>query len=94
MTSRPGQFPCRAAQYTGKVDEDFVNWWRASLSYLRYYSLEPGNTGFPLVSTPIGWRLLRRVDTTQFNNLFTSIPTTVLDRPLWIQPLPELQLRR
>ncbi len=70
--------PCRAMQYTGKVDEDFTPWWRASLSYLRYYSLEPGNTWFNSPSTPDGWRLLRRVDTTQLNNLFTVNPTTVV----------------
>ncbi len=70
--------PCRAAQYTGKIDEDFTSWWRASVSYLRYYSLEPGNTWFDSASTPDGWRLVRRVDTTQLNNLFTLSPTLVL----------------
>lgn len=70
--------PCRAAQYTAKLDEDFTSWWRASLSYLRYFSLEPGNTWFPTPASPDQWRLLRRVDTTQLNNLFTINPTTVL----------------
>ena len=74
----PGQLPCRAMQYTAKFDEDFFTWWRASLSYLRYFSLEPGNTEFPTVSSPDQWRLLRRVDTTQLNNIFTINPTTVL----------------
>lgn len=74
----PGILPCRAMQYTGKIDEDFTNWWRASISYLRYYSLEPGNTEFPTVSSPDQWRLLRRVDSTQLNNLFTINSTTVL----------------
>ena len=74
----PGRLPCRAMQYTAKVDEDFFNWWRASLSYLRYFSLEPGNTEFPTVSSPNQWRLLRRVDTTQLNNTFSINPTTVL----------------
>ncbi len=68
----------RAVQYTAKLDEDFTTWWHASLSYLRYYSLEPGDTWFNLPSTQSGWRLLRRVDATQFNNLFTINPTTVL----------------
>jgi hypothetical protein len=68
----------RAVQYTGKVDEDFTSRWRASLSYLRYYSLEPGNTWFNSPSTTEGWRLLRRVDATQLNNLITINPTTVL----------------
>ena len=74
----PGRLPCRAAQYTGKIDEDFASWWRTSLSYLRYFSLEPGNTEFPTVSSPDQWRLLRRVDSTQLNNLFTVNPTTVI----------------
>jgi trimeric autotransporter adhesin len=76
--SAPGKLPCRAVQYTGKIDEDFTSWWRSSLSYLRYYSLEPGNTEFPTVSSPNQTRLLRRVDTTQLNNLFTINSTTVL----------------
>ena len=74
----PGILPCRAMQYTGKLDEDFTSWWRASVSYLRYFSLEPGNTEFPTVSSPDQWRLLRRVDATQLNNLFTLNATTVL----------------
>jgi hypothetical protein len=75
----PGRLPCRAVQYTGKLDQDFGTWWRASLSYLRYFSLEPGNTEFPNnMSSPDQWRLQRRVDTTQLNNLFTINPTTVI----------------
>jgi trimeric autotransporter adhesin len=73
-----GRLPCRAVQYTGKIDEDFTEWWRASISYLRYFSLEPGNTWFPTVSSPDQWRLQRRVDATQINNLITINPTTVL----------------
>jgi hypothetical protein len=72
------QLPCRAAQYTAKIDEDFMTNWRASISYLRYFSLEPGNTWWPTVSSPDQWRLLRRVDATQINNLITINPTTVL----------------
>ena len=68
----------RAVQYTAKIDEDFTSWWHSSLSYLRYYSLEPGNTWFNSASTTEGWRLLRRVDATQLNNIFTLNPTTVL----------------
>jgi hypothetical protein len=68
----------RAVQYVGKLDEDFANWWRASLSYSRYYSLEPGDTWFNSPSTSSGWRLQRRVDATALNNVFTLGPTTVL----------------
>ncbi len=70
--------PARASQKTAKIDHEFTKWWRSSLSYLRYFSLEPGNTWFPTVSSPDQWRLQRRVDTTQFNNIFTLSPTTVL----------------
>ena len=73
-----GRLPCRAAQWTGKLDEDFTHWWHASVSYLRYYSLEPGNTWFNNPSTPDGWLLERRVDSTQLNNLFTINPTTIV----------------
>jgi hypothetical protein len=70
--------PCRANQMTGKIDENFTSWWRASVSYLRYYSLEPGNDWFPGLSSPAGSELARRVDSTQLNNLFTVNPTTVV----------------
>ena len=42
-----------------------LTWWRISLSYSRYYSLEPGDTWFDSPSTESGWRLLRRVDATR-----------------------------
>ncbi len=66
----------RAVQYTGKIDEDFTSWWRATLSYARYYSLEPGDTWFNTASTQSGWRLLRRVDATAINSFFAINPTT------------------
>ena len=54
----PGRLPCRAAEYTRKFDEDFTSRWRASIGYLRYFSLEPGNTEFPNnFSSPDQWRL-------------------------------------
>ena len=68
-----------AAQKIFKLDENFTNWWRASASYARYYSLEPGNTWFPTVSSPEQWRLQRRVDATAINNSFTLSPTTILN---------------
>jgi hypothetical protein len=67
----------RAVQYTAKLDEDVARWWRISLSYLRYYSLEPGDTWFS-PSSQSTWRLLRRVDATQLNNIFSINPTTVV----------------
>ncbi len=70
--------PARASQKTAKLDHEMTHWWRASLSYMRYFSLEPGNTWFATVSSPDQWRLLRKVDATQFNNVITASPTTVL----------------
>ncbi len=70
--------PARASQKTAKLDHEMTSWWRASLSYARYFSLEPGNTWFPTVSSPDQWRLLRRVDATALNNTLTINPTTVL----------------
>lgn len=67
-----------AAQKIFKLDENFTSWWRASASYARYYSLEPGNTWFATVSSPEQWRLQRRVDATAINNVITLSPTTIL----------------
>ena len=68
----------RAVQYTAKLNQDFTTWWRVSLSCLRYYSLEPGDTWFNSPETTDGWRLLRRVDATAINSIFTINSTTVL----------------
>src|SRR5215472_18888190 len=76
--TQAASLPARAAQYTGKLDHQVTAKWRASLSYLRYFSLEPGNTWFATVSSPDQWRLRRQVDATQFNNVMTLSPTTVL----------------
>jgi hypothetical protein len=70
--------PSRASQKTAKLDHQFTDTWRASLSYARYFSLEPGNTWFATVSSPDQWRLLRRVDATSLNNFITISPTAVL----------------
>jgi trimeric autotransporter adhesin len=70
--------PDRASQMTGKLDQDITSWWRASISYLRYYSLEPGNTYIGNISAQSQWRLQRRVDTTQVNSTMTLNPTTIL----------------
>ena len=76
--SAAATLPSKADQWTGKIDQTITQWWRANLSYLRYYSLEPGDTWFPNVSSPDQWRLERKVDATAINNLFTLGPTTVV----------------
>ncbi len=70
--------PDRATQMTGKLDQDITKWWRASISYLRYFSLEPGDTYFGNISAPSQWRLQRKVDTTQVNSILTLNPTTIV----------------
>jgi hypothetical protein len=70
--------PDRASQMTGKLDQDITSWWRASISYLRYFSLEPGNTYIGNISAQSQWRLQRSVDTTQVNSIMTLNPTTIL----------------
>jgi hypothetical protein len=72
------QLASRASQKVGKIDEDFTSWWRADISYARYFSLEPGNTWFTSISSPDQWRLQRRVDATAINNTFTLNSTTVV----------------
>ncbi len=72
------QLKSHASQKVFKLDENFTNWWRASASYARYYSLEPGNSWFTSISSPDQWRLQRRVDATAINNNFILSPTTVL----------------
>ena len=73
-----GSLPARAHQTTAKLDEQLTSWWHTNVSYLSYLSLEPGNTWFPTVSSPDQWRLLRNVNATQVNSVFTLSPTTVL----------------
>src|ERR1019366_1357981 len=41
--------PARASQKTAKLDPEVTKWWRPSLSYLRYSSLDPGNKWFNTV---------------------------------------------
>lgn len=69
----------KADQKTIKVDHQITSWWRASASYLRYYSLEPGEDWFPTISSPAQWKLERRVDATQLNNLVALSATAILN---------------
>ena len=74
-----GQLPSKADQKTIKFDHRFAAWWTASLSYMRYNSLEPGENWFPdSISSPAQWMLDRKVDATQFNNTMTLNSTTVM----------------
>jgi len=70
--------PSKADQIFGKLDHQMTSWWRASLSYLSYYSSEPGENNVGNISSPNQWTLERYVNATQFNNTMTLSPTTVL----------------
>lgn len=70
--------PSKADQLFGKIDHQLFDWWRVSLSYLRYNSSEPGENNIGNISSPGQWFLDRYVDSTQLNNTITINPTTVL----------------
>ncbi len=78
-TNYQGSLPSKADQKTFKVDHRFTNWLTVNASYMRYNSLEPGETWFPdLPTTPSQWRLDRRVDATVVGATITVNPTTVV----------------
>ena len=67
-----------ARQYIGKVDHQIFNWWRATLTEIKSYSIAPGPNYFGGVSAPQQWRLNRSINSTALNNLLTISPTTTL----------------
>ncbi len=69
----------RADQMTFKGDHELFRWWKASVSYLHYGSLEPSNRWFPnQIASPNQGVIHRKVDATQANSTFTVSPTTVI----------------
>ncbi len=87
--------PSTADQQTIKIDHQTTNWWRASLSYLHYHSLEPGDDWFKdLASSPAQWSLDRKVDSTQFNNLLTPSPTVVINLRYGFNRFPNYSFQR
>lgn len=77
--SAAARMKSKADQKTLKLDHQVAPWWRASVSYLRYYSLEPGEDWFPTISSPAQWKLMRRVDATQWNNLISLNASTIFN---------------
>ncbi|MDX2269530.1 MAG: TonB-dependent receptor [Bryobacter sp.] len=73
-----GPLPSVADQKFIKFDHNFAQWWRASLSYMRYNSDEPGENPYPSISSPDQWVLTRLVDATALNNTITPDSTTVI----------------
>jgi hypothetical protein len=86
--------PSVADQLFGKIDHQLFSWWRASLSYLRYNSTEPGENNIGNISSPAQWLLDRRVDTTQLNNTMTLNPTTVLAVRYGFNRFPNISSQR
>ena len=73
-----GILPSKADQKFIKIDHNVFSWWRASLSYMKYNSSEPGENPYRNVSSPDQWFLDRFVDATAWNNTFTPNATTVV----------------
>lgn len=73
-----GPLPSKADQHFAKLDHQIRPWWRASLSYMRYNSSEPGEHPYPTVSSPDQWLLRRYVDATALNSTMTPSATWVL----------------
>jgi hypothetical protein len=74
----PASITSHARQYVSKLDEQFTDRWRATLSYMHYFSKSPGADYFGGIGAPEQWTLLRDVDATAINNLITLSPTTVV----------------
>jgi len=78
-TNYQGRLPSKADQKVFKLDHRFTDWLSFNASYMRYNSLEPGETWFPdLPTTPNQWRLDRRVDATNVSTTISLNPTTVV----------------
>lgn len=92
--SAASQMKSKADQRTIKLDHQITPWWRASLSYLRYYSLEPGEDWFPTISSPAQWKLMRRVDATQWNNLVTLNSSTILNLRYGFNRFPNFSFQK
>ena len=70
--------PSKADQKFAKLDHNLFSWWRASLSYMKYNSSEPGENNFRNISSPSQWFLTRIVNATAWNNTITPNATTVI----------------
>ena len=71
----------RADEYSAKLDQEILPWWKINASYLHYKSREPGGNTLGSVlaasnSTP--YLLYRKVDATQINSIMTPNATTVI----------------
>lgn len=73
-----GPLASKADQHFAKFDHQITQWWRASLSYMRYNSSEPGENPYPTVSSPDQWLLRRYVDATAVNSTLTPSATWVV----------------
>ncbi|MBI4908481.1 MAG: TonB-dependent receptor [Acidobacteria bacterium] len=85
-----GPLPSTADQLFGKADHQITAWWRASVSYLRYNSNEPGENPYPTISSPDQWLLRRLVDATQVNTTLTPGSTWVVAARYGFNRFPNL----
>ncbi len=76
--SGAGPLPSKADQHFIKLDHQLTSWWRASFSYLRYNSNEPGENPYPTISSPDQWILRRFVDASAVNSTITPSSTWVV----------------
>jgi len=84
----------RADEYTAKLDQEILSWWKMNASYLHYKSREPGgNTLGSILAASNGapYLLFRKVDATQVNSIMTPNPTTVLSLRFGFNRFPNVQ---
>ncbi|WP_031500808.1 TonB-dependent receptor [Bryobacter aggregatus] len=82
--------PSKADQKFIKLDHTVFSWWRASLSYMKYNSSEPGENNFKNISSPSQWFLGRIVNATAWNNTITPNATTVISVRYGFNRFPNL----
>ncbi len=92
--STGSQLPSKADQRFIKLDHQIMSWWRASVSYLRYNSQEPGENNFGNISSPNQWLLYRVVNATQVNSTMTPSSTWVIAMRYGFNRFPNIGLQR
>lgn len=83
-----------ADQQFAKLDHTLFSWWRANISYLGYFSSEPGENPYPSISSPDQWTLDRYVNATAVNNTITPNATTVIAIRYGFNRFPNIGLQK
>jgi len=92
--SAASQLPSIADQKFIKLDHQLTSWWRASVSYLKYNSSEPGENNFGNISSPGQWLLDRLVNATQVNTTLTPSSTWVVALRYGFNRFPNIGLQK